>query len=123
MALRNNLRKLLIVFLGFEDPIQFDCGEPNKSYNVGLTEANAIVSMPVIGIEKGDNISVWACKGDSCDPTSVSCYDSNGTFVKDLPNKKICGLGVSHCIRYGNFQFSSLIDMSAPYSMFPLLQL
>ena len=88
-----------------------------------MTEANAIVSMPVIGIEKGDNISVWACKGDSCDPTSVSCYDSNETFVKDLPNKKNCGLGVSHCIRYGNFQFSSLIDMSAPYSMFPLLQL
>ena len=99
-----------------------DCGEPNKIYNVGWTEANATVSIQEIGIEKGDDISVWACKGDSCDPTSLSCYDSNGTFVKDLPNKKNCGLGVSHCIRYGNFQFSSLIDMSAPDAVFPLLQ-
>ena len=61
------------------------------------------MSIPEIKIEKGDNINVWACKGDSCDPTSVNCYDSNGTFVKDLPNKKDCGIGVSHCIRYGNF--------------------
>ena len=61
--------------------------------------------MPEIGIVKGDNISVWACKGDSCDPTSVSCYDSNGTFVKELSNEKKCGLGVSHCIRYGNSDF------------------
>ena len=89
-----------IVFTGFL--FQIDCGEPEMNYTIGRTETNATVSMPDIEIEKGDDISVWACKGDSCDPTSVSCYDSNGTFVKELPNEKKCGLGVSHCIRYGN---------------------
>jgi hypothetical protein len=91
-----------IVFTGFDDPIQLNCGESNKNYTIGWTETNATVLMPEIGIEKGDDISVWACKGDSCDPTSVSCYDSNGTFVKELLNEKKCGFGVSHCTRYGN---------------------
>ena len=94
-----------IVFTGFDDPIQLNCGESNKNYTIGLTKTNATVSMPDIEIEKGDDISVWACKGDSCDPTSVSCYDSNGTFVKELPNEKKCDLGVSHCTRYGNSIF------------------
>ena len=77
-----------IVFTGFDDPIQLNCGESNKNYTVGWTETTATVLMPEIRIEKGDDIYVWACKGDSCDPTSFSCYDSNQIFVKDLPNKK-----------------------------------
>ena len=85
-----------------DDPIQFDCGQVNTSYTIGRTEVNTTIARPEIGIEKGYEISVWACDEDSCDPSSVTCYDSNGKFVKELPDVKKCDLGVSHCIRYGN---------------------
>ena len=89
-------------FSGWDDPIQFDCGQVNASYTIGRTEVNTTIARPEIGIEKGYEISVWACDEDSCDPSSVTCYDSNSKFVTELPDVKKCDLGVSHCIRYGN---------------------